>query len=72
MSKQSKPEFKIYQSGETQIIERLCYPRFKGVVTFGALSDIENIELIDQTTNPLEIAKALREAGDFLLNTKTK
>ena len=35
-------DFRIYQDGDRQIIERLSYPRFKGVVTFNSpLSDIE-------------------------------
>jgi hypothetical protein len=64
-------DFRIYQDGDKQIIERLSYPRFKGVVTFNSpLSDIENIELLDKTNNPTEIARAMREAGDFLINYK--
>jgi hypothetical protein len=51
-------DFRIYQDGDRQIIERLSYPRFKGVITFnGSLSDI---------------ATALREAGDFLINYKRR
>ena len=64
-------DFRIYQDGYRQIIERLSYPRFKGVVTFNSpLSDIEEIELLDKTNNPTEIARAMREAGDFLINYK--
>lgn len=63
--------FKTYLKEDKRIIERLSYPRFKGVVTYsGDLSDIEEIELLDDTTNPLELAKALREAGDYLTNYK--
>ena len=66
-------EFKIYQDGERQIIERLSYPRFRGVITFNSpLSDIEDIELLDKTNSPTEIARAMREAGDFLINYKPK
>ena len=65
-----KLDFRIYQEGENQVIEKLTYPRFKGLITFGPLSDIEAIELLDNTTDPLELAKALREAGEFLLNHK--
>ena len=37
-------DFRIYQDGDRQTIERLSYPRFKGVVTFNSpLSDIEEI-----------------------------
>jgi len=64
-------DFRIYQDGDRQIIERLSYPRFKGVVTFsGDLSDIEEIELLDKTNSPTEIARAMREAGDFIINYK--
>ena len=64
-------DFRIYQDGDRQIIERLSYPRFKGVVTFNSpLSDIEEIELLDKTNNPTEIARAMREAGDCLINHK--
>lgn len=64
-------DFRIYQDGDRQIIERLSYPRFKGVVTLNSpLSDIEEIELLDKTNSPTEIARAMREAGDFLINYK--
>ena len=64
-------DFRIYQDGDRQIIERLSYPRFKGVITFNSpLSDIEEIELLDKTNNPTEIGRAMREAGDFLINYK--
>ena len=52
-------DFRIYQDGDRQIIERLSYPRFKGVITFNSpLSDIEEIELLDETRDPSVIAKA--------------
>jgi hypothetical protein len=64
-------DFKIYQDGDRQIIERLSYPRFKGVITFNSpLSDIEEIDLLDKTNSPTEIARAMREAGDFIINYK--
>lgn len=66
-------DFRIYQEGDRQIIERLSYPRFKGVITFNnPLSDIEDIELLDEVINPSEIAKAMREAGEYLMNFKPK
>ena len=66
-------DFKIHKEGDKQIIERLSYPRFKGVITFNSpLSDIEDIELLDETRDPSVIAKAMREAGDFLINYKPK
>jgi hypothetical protein len=64
-------DFRIYQDGDRQIIERLSYPRFRGVITFNSpLSDIEEVELLDKTNSPTEIARAMREAGDFLINYK--
>ena len=66
-------DFRIYQDGDRQIIERLTYPRFRGVITFNSpLSDIEEIELLDETIDPSVIAKTMREAGDFLINYKPK
>jgi len=64
-------DFRIYQDGGRQIIERLSYPRFKGVVTFNSpLSDIEEIEVDEDILDAGDIATALREAGDFLINYK--
>lgn len=66
-------DFKIYQDGDRQIIERLTYPRFRGVITFNSpLSDIEEIELLDKTNSPTEVARAMREAGEFIINYKPK
>ena len=66
-------DYRIYQDGDRQIIERLTYPRFKGVITFNSpLSDIEDIELLDETRDPSVIAKAMREAGEYLINFKPK
>lgn len=64
-------DFKTYQNGDKQIIERLSYPRFKGVITFNSpLSDIEEIEVDEDILDAGDIATALREAGDFLINYK--
>jgi hypothetical protein len=64
-------DFKIYQDGDKQIIERLSYPRFKGVITFNnPLSDIEDIEVDEDILDAGDIATALREAGDFIINYK--
>jgi hypothetical protein len=66
-------DFKIYQDGDKQIIERLSYPRFKGVITFNnPLSDIEEIEVDEDILDAGDIATALREAGDFLIKYKPK
>jgi len=66
-------DFKIYQDGDKQIIEGLSYPRFKGVITFNSpLSDIEEIEVDEDILDAGDIATALREAGDYLINYKPK
>jgi hypothetical protein len=66
-------DFRIYQDGDRRIIERLSYPRFKGVITFNSpLSDIEEIEVDEDILDAGDIATALREAGDFLINYKPK
>jgi hypothetical protein len=66
-------DFRIYQDGDRQIIERLSYPRFKGVITFNSpLSDIEEIEVDEDILDAGDIATALREAGDFIINYKPK
>jgi hypothetical protein len=65
-------DFRIYQSGDKKIIERLIYPKFKGVITFNSpISDIEDIEVDEDILDAGDIATALREAGDFLINYKT-
>ena len=64
-------DYKIYQAGDRQIIERLTYPRFTGVITFNSpLSDIEEIKLLDNCSDPMTIARAMREAGDYIINHK--
>jgi hypothetical protein len=64
-------DFRIYQDGDRQIIEKLSYPRFKGVITFNSpLSDIEDIEVDEDILDAGDIARAMREAGDFLINYK--
>lgn len=60
-------EFKIYKEKEKQIIERLEYPRFRGEITFSSLSDIENIKMLDTCNDAVVVAKALRQAGDYII-----
>lgn len=59
-------KFKVYKEGDSTYIESLKFPRFKGKITFGQLSDIENIELIDRDADVMEMARMLREAGDYI------
>lgn len=60
--------FKIYQENNNQVIERLIYPRFKAKITFNSdISDLEDVEMIDRCSDPTQMARAMREAGDFIL-----
>lgn len=58
--------YKIYRIESRSHIERLIYPRFKGEITFGSHSDIENIEWIDECTDASTLAMAMREAGEYI------
>ena len=59
-------QHKIYTENGKSYIERLDFPRFKAEITFGQFSDLEKIELFDNTTDPILLAKIMREAADFL------
>lgn len=60
--------FRIYTQGSDKFIESLSFPRFKGKITFGTLSDIEDIDLIDKNASVGDIARVMREAGEYILN----
>lgn len=60
--------FKIYTQGSDKFIESLSFPRFKGKITFGALSDIEDINLIDKNASVGDVARVMREAGEYIIN----
>lgn len=61
--------FKIYQQDEKQFITRLIYPKFTAEITFNSnLSDLEHIEVHEEKLDAMDIARAMREAGDYLLN----
>ena len=61
-------KFEIYNQDGKQMIRRNEFPRFVGEITFGALSDIENVEIQDEGVGVMEMAAAMREAGEFLLS----
>jgi len=61
-------DFKIYLKGNDHIIERLVFPRFKAKITFDTLSDLSDIEMIDNCTDVMILARAMREAGYYLVN----
>jgi hypothetical protein len=63
---------KIYNNNNKTFIERTEYPRFRAEITFDCVvSDLENIEWIDEEPAPSEfmlIARLMREAGDYISN----
>lgn len=61
------PTFRIFDKDGKKYIERLKYPRFVGEITFGTTSDIEKVELIDVCTDAAELARAMRQAGEFMV-----
>lgn len=64
-------EFRLYTDSDKLKIEKLSYPRFTGIVTFnGFLSDIEDIEVDEDVLDAMDIATALRDAGEFILTQK--
>ena len=62
------PAYELYTEDGYTMIRRNKPPRFTGRVTFGMNSDIENIRWTD-TASALEMAKALRKAGEFLIKS---
>lgn len=61
-----RPPFELFDRDGKTMIRRNKIPRFIGEVTLGQSSDIENIELIDECSDPMEMARVLRKAGEFL------
>lgn len=64
-NKQSAYEL-FERNGETWI-RRNKYPRFIARVAFEGISDIDNVEMIDECDNERELASAMRKAGEFLV-----
>jgi hypothetical protein len=64
-----KPNFRIYEAENKQMIERLIYPKFTAEITFNSeISDLENIQVDEDIFDAMDIATAMREAGEFILN----
>ena len=60
--------YELFSEDGCTMIRRNKPPRFVGKVTFGIESDIEEIQWLDITT-PLDMAKAMRKAGEFLMKS---
>lgn len=64
-----QPVYELFERNGKQMICRNKPPRFVGEVTFGELSDIENIEYLDSCIDPAELEKAMKKAGQFLIKS---
>lgn len=60
--------FKIYTADGKQFIEHLFYPKMKAEITFGEHSDLENIAIDEDVIDVGDIAKMLRQAGEYILH----
>lgn len=61
-------KFRIYTADGKEMIERLIYPKFTAEITFNSnISDLENIEVDEDFFDAMDLATAMREAGEFIL-----
>lgn len=67
-----QPVYDLFERDGKKMIRRNKPPRFIGEITFGQLSDIENIEYLDDFIDPMELARAIRKAGEFLIKSSKK
>ena len=63
-----KTAYELYTKDGYTMIRRNKPPRFIGKVTFGKFSDIEDIQWMD-AASAMDMAKALRKAGEFLIKS---
>lgn len=69
LGKKFMTKFKIYDEAGEKIIEHLQYPAFRAKIKFDSpLSDLADIEFLDDCKDPLTLARVMREAADFLLS----
>lgn len=61
-----KTTFEVFESNGKTMIRRNKFPRFIGEITMGQLSDIENVEWIDECPDFMQVAKIMRLCSEFL------
>lgn len=61
--------YELFDRDGNAWIRRNKYPRFVARVSFGTMSDIEDVEWLDDCTDALSVAKAMRKASEFLIKT---
>ena len=61
-------KFRIYTAEGKEMIDRLIYPKFTAEITFNSeISDLENIQVDEDIFDAMDLATAMREAGEFIL-----
>lgn len=61
-------KYRIYTADNKQIIERLIYPKFTAEITFNSeISDLENIQVDEDIFDAMDLATAMRETAEFML-----
>lgn len=63
--------YELFEADGKQMIRRNKPPRFVGEVTMGQLSDIENIEWMDDASVS-KMAEVMRKAGEFLIKSSKR
>lgn len=58
--------YDVFTVNGRTMIRRNAFPRFTGEVTMGINSDTEHIVWHDKCSDVIDLAKALRKAGEFL------
>jgi hypothetical protein len=61
-------DYVLFKKNGGSYIQRNIYPRLLAKIVFERLSDLEVVELIDDCKDPNELARAMRETGDYLMS----
>lgn len=66
MNTDESETFELFNVDGKTMIRRNKYPRFIGEITFGQISDIENIKMIDECADLSELTSVMQKAGEYL------
>lgn len=67
-----QPVYEVFELDGKMMIRRNTYPRFVGEVMMGPLSDIENVTMLDDCTDPIKLASVMRKAAEFLAKSRKR
>jgi len=62
-----EPVYEVIPEDGKLLIRRNKFPRFIGEITFGSVSDIENVSMIDTCVDVKLLGNAMRKAGEYLI-----